>query len=182
MKVSTVVLIARFGVRALAELIREQVFLHTRPRRELARCGRESYLNYRCTIQYPESIWIGDHVYVGPDSRLWASPNARLTLEDHVVLGPNVSILTSNHGIDDLRAPISAQPWIERDVTIKSGAWLGANAVVLPGVTINEGAIVAASAVVTKDVSAYSVVGGVPARRLFSRLDRKAAGEVRRNS
>jgi acetyltransferase-like isoleucine patch superfamily enzyme len=172
MKPVTIFLLARFGIRALAELVREQVLLHTLPRRQLAHCGKESYLNHRCTIQYPQSIWIGNYVYVGPDSRLWASPNGRLTLEDHVVIGPNVTVLTSNHGIDDLQMPIAAQPAVEQDVVIKNGAWLGANAIVLPGVTVNEGAIVAAGAVVTKDVLAYSVAGGVPARILFSRFDK----------
>jgi hypothetical protein len=70
MKVSTISSIARFGIRALAGLVREQVLLHILSRRKLASCGQGSNLNYRCTIQCPESIWIGNHVYVGPDSRL----------------------------------------------------------------------------------------------------------------
>ncbi len=61
------------------------------------------------------------------------------------------------------------QPWIERDVHIGADVWIGANAVVLPGITIGDHSIVAAGAIVTKDVAAYSVVGGVPARVIMSR-------------
>jgi acetyltransferase-like isoleucine patch superfamily enzyme len=171
MNSNTILNVMRFGVRALAELIREQALSHTAPRRSLSHCGDGSYFNYRCTILFPESIWVGDHVYVGPDCKLWASSNAQLTLEDYVMLGPNVTILTSNHGAKNLSVPIALQAEVEANVMIRRGAWLGANAVILPGVTINEGAIVGAGAVVTTDVPSYTVVGGVPARILFSRLN-----------
>ena len=49
-------------------------------------------------------------------------------------------------------------------MTIKKGAWIGARAVILPGVTVGEGAVVASGAVVTKDVAPRTIVGGNPAR------------------
>lgn len=54
-------------------------------------------------------------------------------------------------------------------VVIEDEGWVGANAVVLPGVRIGRGAVVAAGAVVTKDVAPYTIVGGVPARMIRER-------------
>lgn len=56
-------------------------------------------------------------------------------------------------------------------VIIGNDVWIGANAVILPGVTIGDGAVVAAGAVVAKDVAPYEIVGGVPAKRIRYRFD-----------
>ncbi len=58
-----------------------------------------------------------------------------------------------------------------KGVTIGDDVWIGQNAIIMPGVTINNGAVVGAGAVVTKDVAAYDIVGGVPARVIKSRKD-----------
>ena len=57
----------------------------------------------------------------------------------------------------------------ERDVIIGSDVWLGAYAIILPGVNIGDGAVVAAGSVVTHNVSRYSIVAGVPAREIGQR-------------
>ena len=83
-----------------------------------------------------------------------------ITLEDHVLLGPRVNLITENHPADpDNRRAVICKP-----IVIKRNAWIGAAATILPGVTIGENAIVAAGAVVSKDVAANTVVGGVPAK------------------
>lgn len=56
------------------------------------------------------------------------------------------------------------------DTIIKSDAWIGMNALIMPGITIGEGAIIAAGAVVTKDVSPYTIVGGNPAKKIKQRF------------
>ena len=53
---------------------------------------------------------------------------------------------------------------IIKKVTIEDDVWIGTGAVILPGVTLHRGAVIGAGAVVTKDVDAYTVVGGVPAK------------------
>jgi acetyltransferase-like isoleucine patch superfamily enzyme len=169
LKFRSLVLYARYGLRALAEIVRDQVNEHTEPVKGLAHVGKGTYLHSRCSIKVPENIWIGDLVIVSQETRLWASPNAKLILHDYVGIGPNVNIFTSNRGFASVDVPMHVQPWEEADVTIEKGVWLGANAVVLPGVTIHEGAVVGAGAVVTGDVAAFSIVGGVPARIIRSR-------------
>jgi acetyltransferase-like isoleucine patch superfamily enzyme len=169
MSAKTFVALARYGVRALLEVVKRQVEEYTRPKHELAAFGEASHLNERSSIREPRNVHIGRRVSVGPECRLWASPNASIYLEDDVLLGPNVTIVSSNHGTADLAVPIVSQPWIERDVRIGAGAWLGANSVVLPGVTVGPGAVVGASAVVNEDVPAYAIVAGIPARVISSR-------------
>ena len=83
-----------------------------------------------------------------------------ITLEDGVFIGPNVSLITENHAEQpELRHNVYTRP-----ILIKRNAWVGAAAVVLPGVTIGENAIVAAGAVVTQDVPDDMIVAGVPAK------------------
>jgi acetyltransferase-like isoleucine patch superfamily enzyme len=87
-----------------------------------------------------------------------------ITLEDDVLIGPKVNLITENHPLDlvDRRALIS------KPILIKRNAWIGAAATILPGVTIGENSVVAAGAVVSKDVPANTVVGGVRAKIIKS--------------
>lgn len=83
-----------------------------------------------------------------------------ITLEDGVFVGPNVNIITENHAEKpELRHNVYTKP-----ILIKRNAWIGAGAIILPGVTIGENAIIAAGAVVTSDVPDNMIYGGVPAK------------------
>lgn len=81
---------------------------------------------------------------------------------DYVMIAPNVLISTVNHPMDP--AGRRAHLGIGKPVTIGDDVWIGAGAIVVPGVTIGNNVVVAAGAVVTKDVPDNCVVGGVPAR------------------
>jgi acetyltransferase-like isoleucine patch superfamily enzyme len=83
-----------------------------------------------------------------------------ITIEDDVQIGPRVNITSENHPID----PNDRKTLILAPVIIRRNAWIGAAATILPGVTIGENAIVAAGAVVSKDVTANTIVAGVPAK------------------
>ncbi|GAB3179439.1 sugar O-acetyltransferase [Telluribacter humicola] len=83
-----------------------------------------------------------------------------ITIEDDVLIGPKVNLITENHPVD----PTTRKALILKPILVKRNAWIGAGATILPGVTIGENAVVAAGAVVTTDVAANTVVGGVPAR------------------
>ncbi len=83
-----------------------------------------------------------------------------IIVEDDVLIGPKVNLITENHPLD----PTNRRALICKPIVIKRNAWIGAAATILPGVTIGENAVVAAGAVVSKDVPANTVVGGVPAK------------------
>jgi acetyltransferase-like isoleucine patch superfamily enzyme len=92
-----------------------------------------------------------------------------ITIGDYVLIGPNVIITSSQHKYDMKGVPILFQGHEKKAVTIESDVWIGANAVVLPGVTIAEGTIVGAGAVVTSDTEPYTIVGGAPATKIGER-------------
>jgi acetyltransferase-like isoleucine patch superfamily enzyme len=89
-----------------------------------------------------------------------------VTIADNVIIAQNVVMSGLNHGYQDISIPIGLQPCSTSEIYIGADSWIGANAVITAGVRIGEHAVVAAGSVVTKDVPAYSVVGGNPAKVL----------------
>jgi len=82
-------------------------------------------------------------------------------IEENVDIGPNVIIVAHDTSYHCVQPDI---PMLKKRVVIKRNAYIGAGAIILPGVTIGEYSIVAAGSVVTKDVSPHTVVAGVPAK------------------
>lgn len=107
---------------------------------------------------FGQNIHIGKNVFVNHACTFM--DRGGITLEDNVLVGPKVNLITTNHPTE----PGQRRSTISKPIVLKQGAWVGANVTVMPGVTIGENAIVGAGAVVTKDVPANSIVAGVPAR------------------
>ena len=126
-----------------------------------------------------------------PTVRIWAPWNLKtgrsVAIDDNVdlynvasiTMGHMVSIsrraflCTASHDISDLGRPLKTAP-----IKIGNGVWIGAEAYVGPGVTIGEGAVIAARAVVVKDVPAWTVVGGNPAKFIKERPVDRSQWEV----
>ncbi|MFG3128094.1 DapH/DapD/GlmU-related protein [Streptomyces tendae] len=104
------------------------------------------------------NIRVGRNVFVNQGCRF--NDVGGIEIDDDVMLGPDVSLITSGHPLDPARrrTGITSAP-----IRIGRNVWIGASAMVLQGVTIGADAVVAAGAVVTRDVPARSVVAGVPA-------------------
>lgn len=111
---------------------------------------------------------IGDNCSFGAYNHITCAN--KVIIGDYCLTGKWVTITDNSHGDTDYDSLLL--PPTEREITTKGpvmigkNVWIGDKATILPGVTIGDGAVIAASAVVTKDVSAYSVVGGNPARIL----------------
>ena len=103
-----------------------------------------------------DNIHIGNNVSINPYFKCMSAGN--VYIEDNVMIAMNVSVITNNHDFYD-RAVLTV-----KDVHIKKNAWIGAGAIILPGVTIGENAIIGAGSVVTKDVAPNTVVAGNPAK------------------
>lgn len=104
---------------------------------------------------------IGDNVYINYGSFL--SGEGGLEIGNKCLIGPNVNILSAGHQFN-LSQSIYDSPLIYKNVFIDDEVWIGANVTILPGVKIFKGAIVGAGSVVTKNLPAYSVSYGNPAR------------------
>lgn len=115
-----------------------------------------SFLTPPFQIDCASRVFLGKNVFVnhGLTVMSWES----ITIDDGVMMGPEMALLTVNHEPKNIRGVKAAE------IHIKKNAWIGARAIVLPGVTIGENAIVGSGAVVTKDVSDNAVVVGSPAR------------------
>ena len=86
-----------------------------------------------------------------------------------VLIGPHVTIVSANHGFADSDIPIKRQASTLKEVVIDDDVWIGAGAIILPGVHLGKGTIVGAGAVVTKSCPPGSILFGVPARHRGSR-------------
>jgi len=140
-------------------------------------------------VWHPETISLGDNIYVGHGAMLKGYYKGALTIGDNtwigqgvfmhaagelhigacVGIGPGVRILTSVHEEAGRDVPILASPLRFSPVRVEDDADLGVGAILLPGVTVGRGAQVGAGAVVTRDVPPYAVVAGNPARILRMR-------------
>jgi len=89
-----------------------------------------------------------------------------IQIGNDVRLAQNVVLSGLNHNYTEIDSPIHKQGVSTKQIVIEDESWIGANVVVVPGVTIGKHSIVAAGSVVTKNVPAYSVAGGNPARLL----------------
>lgn len=110
----------------------------------------------------------GGNISVGPGSiiGLWATLDGRegITIGKNVNLSSEVALWTLQHDYNSPTFATSGGP-----IVIGDRAWISFRATILPGVTIGEGAVVAANSVVTKDVAPFTVVGGIPAKKIGER-------------
>lgn len=126
-------------------------------------------------ISAPHSLVVGDQVAVGPRSVIQVNG----IIGDYALIGMHVQIVgREDHAIQQVGIPMLDSTWVadreptERDaVQIGRDVWIGASAVVLSGVTIGEGSIIGAGSVVTKDIPAYSIAVGNPARVVGRRFE-----------
>lgn len=118
--------------------------------------GQGTIIGNECSIDGRNGVIIGENVNLSTGVRIWT--------EQHDTQSRNFSCDATRY----------------KTVTIGNRVWLSNNCIVLPGVTIGEGAVVAAGSVVTKDVEAFSIYGGVPAKKIAERnraIDYEFSGE-----
>lgn len=124
-------------------------------------------------FQYPQNIQMGNNVFINRGVIITAP--ATVTIGDDVLIGPYTVINSANHRFDDPRTLIREQGHNLGSITIENDVWLGARVTIVAGVTIGQGAVVGAGSVVTKDVAPYTIVGGVPAQTIRSRMSKDPA-------
>ena len=159
----------RWYVRLLAPLYQQRgrgskiyrsVRMDTPPYRRFSIGGMSVVESYSCINNAVGDVVIGDHTRIGLHNTIIGP----VTIGSHVNLAQGITVTALNHNFSDARKRIDQQGVSTAAVTISDDVWIGANAVILPGVTIGRHSVIAAGAVVTKDVPPYSVAAGVPAR------------------
>ena len=128
------------------------------------RIGEGSYIAAPFQGAALNLLVIGKNVYI--NANMLAMARGGITIEDGAQIAANVSLISNNHDPYDLKV-LTCKP-----VLICRDAWIGANAVILPGVRVGEHAIVGAGSVVTKDVPDYAVAVGNPAK-VIKMLDKE---------
>lgn len=154
-----------FAVRCLRRLI--VIIL----RRRFASCGRRAVFDPLGSYTW-DTIHLGDDVFIGKRCFLSASSSA-IYIGDKVMCGPRVMMIGGDHNFSDPSVDMAdvheKQPGDDQPIKVERNVWIGAGAIILKGVTLHTGSIIAAGSVVTRDVPAYAVVGGAPAKVLWSR-------------
>ena len=159
----------RWYIRLLAPLyqhrgrhskIYRSVRMDTPPYRTFSLGDHSVVESFSCINNAVGDVVIGDHTRIGLHNTIIGP----VTIGQHVNLAQGIVVTALNHNYSIPDQRIDQQGVTTAAVTISNDCWIGANAVILPGVTIGEHSVVAAGAVVTKDVPSHSLVAGVPAR------------------
>ncbi len=124
------------------------------------RLEHDIYFHFDGIYSPGPSISIGDHSFIGSGCEFNISSG--IIIGDHCLIASGCRFIDHNHGTDP-GTLMRLQKGSAAAIAIASDVWIGANAVILPGVTIGQGAIIAAGAVVTRPVPSNAIVAGVPA-------------------
>ena len=159
----------RWFIRLLAPLyqhrgkhsvIHHSARMDTPPYRKFSLGDYSVIESFACINNAVGDVMIGDHTRIGLHNTIIGP----VLIGNHVNLAQGITVTALNHIFENSEKRIDEQGVSTSAVVIEDDIWIGANAVVLPGVTIGHHSVVAAGAVVTKDVPPHSLVAGVPAK------------------
>ena len=159
----------RWFIRMLAPLyqhrgkhsvIHRSARMDTPPYRKFSLGDYSVVESFACINNAVGDVIIGDHTRIGLHNTIIGP----VTIGNHVNLAQGITITALNHNFDNPKKRIDEQGVSTTPVILGDDIWIGANAVILPGVSIGNHSVVAAGAVVTKDVPPHSLVAGVPAK------------------
>lgn len=159
-------------------------------KRRLGLLGRKVHLDKSVEfLRFPKNIFVDDEVVIKEGARICSCNEAAIIkigrrttigyhnfifssacieIGDDCLIAPFVYIVDSNHQIDKSQL-INQQPNETAPIKIENGVWIASNVTVLKGITIGEGAVIAANSVVNKDVPAFEIWGGSPAKKIGER-------------
>lgn len=116
------------------------------------------------TIMNPRNVQIGEHLSI--NHGVFIQGRNKIILGDNVTLSPCCMLLDSGYNLEDIRDCKPCKRHIDATITIGNGVWIGASAIILPGVSIGDNSVVGAGSVVTKSFPSRLVIAGNPAKIL----------------
>ncbi|WP_333804610.1 acyltransferase [Sulfurospirillum sp.] len=128
------------------------------------KCTGFAWIQPRIIFIHTDRITVGKNF--GINSGTYINGIGEIEIGNYVLIGSNVTISSGKHPIEGWDLPIFSRQTIPEKITIEDDVWIGAGAVIMPGITLRKGTVVGANSVVTKSTQPYSVVAGVPAKLL----------------
>lgn len=122
----------------------------------------EPYIDGPIKVDYGTNLRFGKGVYINFNCTFLDT--CLITIGDRTLVGPNCSFFAATHPLDPFLRNGTQGPELGAPITVGADCWFGGNVIVCPGVTIGRGVTIGAGSVVTKDVPAFHVVAGNPAR------------------
>jgi putative colanic acid biosynthesis acetyltransferase WcaF len=127
-----------------------------------SKVGKGVVLKPGINIKYPWNLEIGDHAWIG--ERVWLDSLAKIRVGPHACLSQGAFLLTGNHRFDRSGFDLEI-----KEINLEAGAWIGAKAIVCPGVNCKDHAVLAVGSVATSDLEPFSVYQGNPAIKVKER-------------
>ena len=121
-----------------------------------AKVGKGVLIKPCVNIKYPWFLEVGDNVWIGEE--VWIDNLGKVKLRSNVCLSQGAMLLCGNHNYKKETFDL-----IVGDITLEDGVWVGAKAVVCPGVTMKSHSILTAGSILTKDTEEYGIYQGNPA-------------------
>lgn len=130
-------------------------------------CGRRARLWDNVIVYHPHRLRLGANVQIVPGCQINAGGGVEIG--DNTLVGPGVFIWSQNHAYARADTPIHEQGYEYLPVKIEEDVWIGAGAIILPGVCLRRGSVIAAGSVVTNSTDPNTLYAGVPARPVKTR-------------
>jgi maltose O-acetyltransferase len=125
------------------------------------KCGSNLCLGRNVSFYNPSQITIGNNVYIAMGC--WMMASNGIAIEDNVLFGPYVTVVTANHSLKN-EAYAFGEDGKKSFIRIQSGSWIGAHVAILPGADVNKGVLIAANSVLNSETIAYGIYGGLPGK------------------
>lgn len=113
-------------------------------------------------------IAIGQNTFIGHSTQI--NVGSMFKIGDNCMIAPMCIFSDAHHTFSNTEIPMNQQECIYTSIVIEDDVWIGSGVIVLGGVTIHKGSVIAAGALVNKDIPAYEIWGGVPVKKIKSRL------------
>jgi len=126
-----------------------------------------SWIQPRVTIIHSDRIISGANLAINTGT--YINGIGGIIIGKNVLIGPNVTISSGKHSIVGRFPTVISRPSIPTKIVIRDDVWIGAGAVIMPGVRLSKGTVVGANAVVLKSTKPYEVVAGIPSNTLYVR-------------
>jgi len=125
-------------------------------------CGDDVFIEQGFVCDYGDKISLGDRVYININCTCLDGGN--IVIGDDVLIGPNVQLITVNHPLKPSERLLRTN--LVEDLIIGDNVWIGAGAILLPGIKVADGCVIAAGSIVTKNLEANCLYAGNPAVKI----------------